>query len=154
MLRALEALEREGLVFEVEFSRRPFFLRPNWNVEEWLDTLGLPVPALCILSIDNLNVSRLRSMTIELTKSDICVAEQGDATKADVAAKTGRDSGGIRRSHTDTDTDTHNHTHTQDTHTHTHTHARTHARTRARAHTREPMLCVSAQAVSRMRLAA
>jgi hypothetical protein len=64
VLRALEAVEREGLVFEVEFSRRPFFLRPNWNVEEWLDTLGLPVPALCILSIDNLNVSRLRSRSI------------------------------------------------------------------------------------------
>jgi|EP01043_Picozoa_sp_COSAG02_P018541 predicted DsbA family dithiol-disulfide isomerase len=59
----MEAMEREGLMFGVEFSRRPFFLRPNWNVEEWLETLDLPV----------------------------------DATKADVAKKTGRDSGSIRK---------------------------------------------------------
>ena len=64
MLRALETLERrQGLVFEVEFARHPFFLRPNWNVEEWLETLDLPA----------------------------------DATKADVAKKTGRDHGGIRK---------------------------------------------------------
>ena len=56
-------MEREGLVFNVDFSRRPFFLRPNWNVEEWLESLDLPI----------------------------------DATKAEVAKMTGRDSGSFRK---------------------------------------------------------
>lgn len=38
-------METTGLHFDVEFSRRPFFLRPNWNVEGWLDTLDLPLDA-------------------------------------------------------------------------------------------------------------
>ena len=32
-------------MYEIEYSRRPFFLRPNWNVEGWLDGLGLPLDA-------------------------------------------------------------------------------------------------------------
>lgn len=39
-------MQREtGLVYAIEYSRRPFFLRPNWNVEGWLDGLGLPLDA-------------------------------------------------------------------------------------------------------------
>ena len=32
-------------MFAVEYRRRAFFLRPNWNVEGYLDSLGLPYDA-------------------------------------------------------------------------------------------------------------
>lgn len=43
MLLALKDLEADGLRFDVEYSRLPFFLRGSQeNINRWMDSIGLP----------------------------------------------------------------------------------------------------------------